>query len=117
MLRVTLANTIAPSQNELMIKINNLNSLPHHGHVLIRAKKILRPPSSMMLAASYDTSIHQIHLVDYVLFYLTDPSKLINTLITLDNNRLNGLVRIGIIDPISWKDFNLDIMRESFKSY
>jgi hypothetical protein len=116
LLRETLANNIAPSQTELMNKISNFNSLPQHGHVLIRAKKILRPPSSMMSAASYDKSIHQIHLVDYVLFYLTDPSKLINTLIILDNNRLNGLVRIGLTDSKSWKDFNLDMLRESFKT-
>ena len=98
-----------------MIKIKNLNSLPLHGHVLIRSKKILRPPSSMMSAASYNTWLHQIHLVDYVLLYLTDPSKLINTLIMLDNNRTNGLVRIGMSDPNEWKDFNLDMLRESFK--
>jgi hypothetical protein len=116
LLRETLATNIAPSQNKLMNKMNNLSSLPNHGHVLIRPKKILRPPSSMMSAASYDTWLHQIHLVDYVLFYLTDPSKLINTLTILNNNRTNGLVRIGMIDSKEWKDFNLDMMKESLNS-
>lgn len=114
-LRIILANNIAPSQTELMSRIKKLNSLPLHGHVLFRPKKFLRPPSSMMSVASYNTSMHQIHLVDYVLLYLTDPSKLINTLITLDNNRTNGLVRIGMTDPNEWKDFNRDMVRETFK--
>jgi hypothetical protein len=114
-LRKILANNIAPSQSGLMSKIKNLTSLPAHGHVMIRPKKILRPPSSMMSAASYNTWMHQIHLVDYILFYFTEPSKMINTLTILDNNRTNGLVSIGLTHPNEWKDFNRDMVKETFK--
>ena len=70
----------------------------------------------MMSAASYNTSLHQIYLVDYLLIYLTDQTKLISNLKKLDNNKTNGYVRIGLSDPDEWKDFNFKMIKESLKS-
>lgn len=114
-LRLILKENIKPSQNELIYQLDTLNVLPKHGHVIIRPKKKLRPPQSMMSAASNSEKIHQLHLVDYVLFYVTDRDKLVNTLEILDNNRLDRLVRIGLTDPIMWRTFNYDMIRQSIK--
>lgn len=114
-LRILLKRHLTPSQNDLLNNLNTLENLPNHGHVIIRPKKKLRPPLSMLSAVSYDENIHQLHLVDYIVFYLTDRAKLVGSLKILDNNRLDGLVKIGLLDPIAWKDFNYDMIRESLR--
>jgi hypothetical protein len=114
-LRLILKEHIMPSQNDLLYNLDALENLPNHGHVIIRPKKKLRPPLSMLSAASYDDCIHQLHLVDYIVFYLTDRDKLIGSLKILDNNRREGLVKIGLLDPFAWKDFNYDMIREALK--
>ena len=109
-LRVILKQYSSSKQNDLFNSISNLKILPEHSHVIFRPVKKLRPPVSMLSAGSYNDWMHQIHLVDYVLIYLTDNSQLINELRIIDNNRVENLVRIGIVDKESWESFNFKMI-------
>ena len=114
-LRLILNEFSSLTQTELLDKLDILKELPNHSHVIIRPKKLLRPPTSMLSAASYDENFHQLHLVDYVLIYLNDPNRLIDGLKSFDNNRLDRLVWIGLTDNTTWKTFNFDMIREALK--
>lgn len=105
-LRTILKQYSSSTQNDLLNSISNLKILPEHSHVIFRPVKKLRPPASMLSAGSYNDWMYQIHLVDYVLIYLTDNSQLINELRIIDNNRVENLVRIGLVDKDSWESFN-----------
>lgn len=114
-LRLLLIERIMPTQIELFDKLDTLKTLPDHSHVLIRPKKKLRPPTSMLSAASLNEYMHQLHLVDYFVIYLTDQNKLIDSLKRIDNNRIEGFVKVGLSDPQHWKDFNFSMIKEATK--
>ncbi len=114
-LRLTLYEFIRPTQTDLIQGINKMVFLPEHCHVLIRPKKKLRPPSSMLSAASYNEWLHQLHLVDYLLIYLTKQDKLIDSFKRIDNNRIEGLVKIGLTNSSNWKNFNFTMIKESIQ--
>ena len=114
-LKLILKEFSKPTQAELMDQLDKLQNLPDHSHVIIRPNKKLRPPASMLSAASYNDWMHQIHLVDYVLLYLTDRGKLIERLREIDNNGLNNLVRIGLTDKSSWETFNFNMIKKATK--
>jgi hypothetical protein len=114
-LRQVLKEFSSVSQSELFLKLMDLKILPNHNHIVFRPEKKLRPPQSMLSAASISEWYHQIHLVDYVLIYLTDGQKLVDRLKKLDNNRLDGFVRIGIIERLAWRNFNFDMLREAME--
>lgn len=109
-LRVILKQYSSSKQNDLFNSISNLKTLPEHSHVIFRPVKKLRPPASMLSAGTYNDWMHQIHLVDYVLIYLTDNSQLINELRIIDNNRVENLVRIGLVDKDSWESYNFKMI-------
>ncbi len=109
-IRIVLNTIIKPRQTDLLNNLINLRALPNHSHVLIRPKKKLNPPSSMLSGASYDESVHQLFLVDYVMFYVTNKEKLVEVFNEIDNNRLEGLVKIGLTDPTKWENYNYDVM-------
>ena len=114
-LRIILKETSSKSQEELFRKIDHMISLPEHRHVIIRPSKKLRPPSSMLSAASYNDIIHQVHLVDYVLFYFTTRTILTQRFELIDNNRIDGFVRIGLAKIDNWKNFNKTMINEAIK--
>lgn len=111
-LRLILKNFMTISQGELMEKINGLTTLPDHSHVILRPKKKLRPPGSMLSAASLDKDTHQIHLVDYLLIYLSDKNRLVDLLKRLDNNTLDRQPRIGLTTKEYWESFNFDLLNK-----
>jgi hypothetical protein len=112
-LRYILNEFSSGSQSELLHKIDTLNELPNHNHIIFRPEKKLRPPQSMLSAASYCSWLHQMHLVDYVLIYITDEQKFADGLKKIDNNRLDGQVRIGTIERSAWKNFNYNMLKEA----
>lgn len=114
-LRLVLKETSSKSQEDLFGKIDQMTSLPEHSHVIIRPSKKLRPPSSMLSAASYNDIIHQVHLVDYVLFYLTTRTILTQRFELIDNNRVDGFVHIGLTKIDDWKKFNKTMINEATK--
>jgi hypothetical protein len=114
-LRVILKTFIKPTQTDLIDKLDELNKLPNHSHVIIRPNKKLRPPSSMLSAASRDEWIHEMHLVDFIIFYLTDNTKLINGLKEIDNNNLEKLVRVGLTSPNRWESYNFELINKAIK--
>jgi hypothetical protein len=114
-LRSILFQFLRPSQTDLFQSINKLKELPTYSHCVIAPKRKLRPPNSMMFAASHNDSIHQLHLVDYVLFFLTDSQKLVTLLKLIDNNNLDHYVRIGIGETERWKSFNENILDKIIK--
>ena len=114
-LKVTLKEFIKSTQGELIDELDKLKSLPNHGHVIIRPNKKLRPPTAMLSAASRDEWLHELHLVDYILFYLTEKGKLVNGLIEIDNNNLTNKVKVGLTTPDIWKNYNFDLIRKAFK--
>jgi len=114
-LRVTLKEFIKPNQGELIDELDKLKSLPNHSHVIIRPNKKLRPPAAMLSAASRDEWLHELHLVDYIIFYMTDKEKLVDGFIEIDNNNLANKVRVGLTSPDIWKNYNFDLIRKAFK--
>jgi hypothetical protein len=114
-LRFILKEFTSLTQEELFVKIDKIGSLPEHSHVIIRPDKKLRPPTSMLSAASYNEFIHQIHLVDYVLIYFTNRAIITERFKEMDNNRLVGFVRIGVTNKTKWEDFNRNMFKEAIK--
>ena len=114
-LRKVLKEYIVPTQNALIDKLKELKELPNHSHVMIRPNKKLRPPSSMLSGASINDCIHQLHLVDYLIFYITDQDRLVKGFRELDNNNLDKLVRIGLTNPQMWESFNFDLINKMMK--
>lgn len=114
-LRKVLKEYIVPTQNALIDKLEKLKELPNHSHVMIRPNKKLRPPSSMLSGASINDCIHQLHLVDYLIFYITDRDRLVEGFREIDNNNLDKLVRIGLTDPKLWESFNFDLINKMMK--
>jgi len=114
-LRILLKIYLETTQEKLANKLVDLKELPSHSHVIIRPRKRLRPPSSMLSAASLNDSIHQLHLVDYLIIYITNPTKLVEVLKEIDNNNLENLVRVGLTDPKLWEKFNFDLINKILK--
>ena len=109
-LREIITKSIFKSQNELIDNLNDVATLSKHSHVILRPIKKLRPPRSMMSAASLDQETHQICLVDYLIIYLTNQNKLVPILKEIDNNNLERLPRIGLSGIQSWESFNNDLL-------
>lgn len=114
-LKVILKEFIKPNQRELIYELDKLKSLPIHSHVIIRPIKKLRPPTAMLSAASRDEWLHEMHLVDYIIFYITDREKLVDGFKEIDNNNLENQVRVGLTSPDIWKNYNFDLIRKAFK--
>jgi hypothetical protein len=114
-LRKITKHNIAKTQNELIENLGNFSVLRDHSHVMIRPSKKLRPPNSMLSAASIDESIHQIYLVDYLIFYATDKEKLISNFSEINNNTIDRKVRIGLTDSKLWSEFNLGLLNNLWK--
>jgi len=114
-LKVTLKEFIKPNQGELIDELNKLKALPNHSHVIIRPNKKLRPPAAMLSAVSRDEWLHELHLVDYIIFYLTEKEKIVDGLLEIDNNNLVGKVRVGLTSPETWKNYNSDLISKAFK--
>ncbi len=111
-LRLILDKHIEKTQSKLISGLDRIKDLPDHSHVIIRPLVKLRPPNSMLSAASLDKITHQLHLVDYLIFYITKPDAFINALKIIDNNSLEKSVSIGLMDTRSWKKFNFDMIDE-----
>jgi hypothetical protein len=114
-LKVILDKFIKPNQTELIEKLEELNTLPIHSHVIIRPNKKLRPPSAMLSAASRDEWLHEMHLVDFIIFYITDREKLVEGFKEIDNNNLENRVRIGLTTPERWKAYNFELINKAIK--
>jgi len=110
-LRLILNEYISPSQNELFGRLDKMNSLPSHKHILFRPKKKLRPPQSMLSVSSINEYTHMLHLVDYVLIYATGKSEL-DTIPEINNNTLNRFVRVGLTEPEHWREFNFNLLKK-----
>lgn len=111
----TLKKHIKTNQNHLFKGLAGLEELPNHSHVMIRPNKKLRPPNSMLSAASRNEWLHELHLVDYILFYLTDKDKLVDGLKEINNNKLDSLVKIGLTKPEMWRSYNNDLINKIIK--
>ena len=111
-LRKLIKEYIVTSQSALLDKVDDLTELPSHSHVIIRPKKKLRPPGSMLSAASLGDNIYLLHLVDYLVFYVTEKDKLIQDYKEIDNNNLDRKVRIGLTDPKLWREFNFNLINK-----
>lgn len=114
-LRLILKDNTYSTQQELIEKLDEISCLPNHSHLIIRPTKKIRPPSSMLSAASLNEGVHKLHLVDYVIFYFSDQDKMIQYLRTIDNNKIDGLVRVGLTSPEIWERFNFDIIKKTMK--
>jgi len=114
-LKYVLISFIEPSQASLVDRINVLKDLPNHGHIIIRPRKQLRPPNAMLSAASMDGWWHEMHLVDYIIFYFTDKEKMIDGLKQLDNNNLINRVKVGLLSTESWKSYSFDMIKKALK--
>jgi hypothetical protein len=110
-LRSVLEKYIYSSQEELFSNLKDFNVITGHSHVLIRPRKKLRPPNSMLSCASRDNQVHQFHLVDYLLFYFTKDFKIEDNLLHINNNLNDRLVRVGLSNPNIWGSFNYDMMK------
>lgn len=110
-IRVILKTTSSKNNHELYNKIENFKCIPNHSHIIIRASEIIRPPTSHLSVASIDEDIHQLFLVDYVVLYLTDKTKLLPILEVIDNNFDKRPTRIGIMEPKQWKDYNYGVLK------
>ena len=97
---------------DLINNISSMTSQPNHSHVFLRPRKKLRPPNSMLSAASRNALLHQIHLVDYLLFYATQKN-IFHKFSLYDNNRINGNVIVGIVDENNWIRFNDQMLNEA----
>lgn len=111
--RLILRNFITQNQTELVEKLYEFKIIPGHSHLIIRPNKKLRPPRSMMSAASMDEQIHKIHLVDYLIFYITDKEKLVEGFKEIDNNNLDNRVKVGLTSPERWESYNLNLINET----
>lgn len=103
------------TQTELIDSIYKLKTLPNHSHIIIRPKKKLRPPNSMLSAASLNESIHELHLVDYIIFYFTNKDKITSELKEIDNNNLEELVKVGLVSIKSWKSYSNAMIKNAIK--
>ena len=113
-LRLKLNNFITKSQSELFEKLDGFKHIPNHSHVLIRPNKKLRPPGSMLAVASNNDFVHQLFIVDYLLFYITDSSLLVSEFKMIDNN-MDRNTRLGIANSERWKNFNKNTLRDYLK--
>jgi len=112
-IRLLINDYISPTQNDLMNRLDKLDILPdNHSHVFIRPSIKLRPPKAMLSAASLNEWTHVIHMVDYILFYFTDRSKLVDVFTEIDNNTVDRFVRIGLLDPVNWENYNFDLIKK-----
>lgn len=111
-LRIALNNCISSTQSGLFENLDKFNNIIDHSHVIIRPTKKLRPPTSHLSAASIDDTIHQIFLVDYIVFYLTDKKKLFSAFVEIDNNSDIRNTRIGLIRPEKWENYNIEILNK-----
>jgi hypothetical protein len=114
-LRNLLKSFMFSNQNILEENLKSLIELPDHSHVIIKPKHKLRPPNSMLSAASLNSDIHQLFLVDYIIFYLTNKEQLVETFRLIDNNRLNTLVRFGESNTEEWKKYNIEMINKLIK--
>lgn len=112
-LRLIIKDFITSNQNQLLSKLGNLKTLAKKNHhIFIRPKKKLRPPRFMLSGATLDDYTHQLCLVDYLLIYLTESSKLIQLLRLIDNNKIDRQPRIGLTEPSEWEAFNKDMLKK-----
>ena len=111
-LKNILIKYIKTNQSDLINGLNDLEKLPIHAHVIIRPSKKLRPPKSMLSAASRNQWLHELHLVDYIIFYLTDIDKLVDGFKEIDNNNLDNLVKVGLTTPEKWESYNYDLINK-----
>lgn len=116
-LKLILKEFIKPNQQELIYELDRLNSLPIHSHVIIRPNRKLRPPSAMLSAASRSEWLHELHLVDFIIFYITDREKLVDGFKEIDNNNLENQVRVGLTSPERWKTYNFELINKTFYSH
>jgi hypothetical protein len=114
-LRLILNRFICLNQSELLEKVETFETLPNHSHVIIRPKKKLRPPNSMLSAASLNDWLHELHLIDYIVFYLTNNEKLVDGFKSINNNNLIGPVRVGLTSEDNWKSFNSQRIKDSIE--
>lgn len=114
-LKVILKQFIKPNQRELIDELYKLKSLPIHSHVIIRPNRKLRPPSAMLSAASRDEWLHEMHLVDYIIFYITDREKLVDGFKEIDNNNLENQVKVGLTTPERWRSYNFELINKVIK--
>lgn len=114
-IRDILKQYIKINESELFKGLASLKELPKHSHVIIRPNKKLRPPNAMLSAASRTDWLHELHLVDYIVFYLTDKDKLVDGFKEINNNNLEDLVKIGLVTPERWKSYNYDLINKIFK--
>lgn len=116
-LKSLLRKFIESSQATLLARLDELQVVPNHGHVMVRPKKNLRPPNAMLSAASMNGWLHEVHLVDYILFYSTDKKRLKDSLKELDNNNLNSRVKVGLSSSESWKSYSDMMINSALKYY
>lgn len=114
-LRSILFRYTSNTQSELIDKLNSLKELPCHSHVMIRPINKIRPAKSMLSAASIDDSIHQLHLVDYLVFYVTNRHKLVTLFKEIDNNTIERNVKVGLTEPSLWSEFYCVLMNKMWK--
>jgi hypothetical protein len=114
-LKDILKKYIKFNENDLFKELADLKELPGHSHVIIRPNKKLRPPNSMLSAASRTEWLHELHLVDYMVFYLTDKDKLVDGFKEINNNNLENFVKVGLTTPERWKSYNYDLINKIFK--
>lgn len=96
--------------DELKESVASIDLSKKHCHYLIRPTKKLRPPKAMMSASTRTTWYHEVHLVDYILFYFTDKDKQMDKLSFLDNNFTDKLVKLGLVPPDSWEKYNMNLI-------
>lgn len=111
-LRVQLANSTFHTQTSLSKYLNSVLEFSNHPHIIFRPYKKLRPPKSHLSAATLINSVHQLHLVDYVVFYYTDPTLIVPGLMKINNSSFGRNVRVGLINEEQWEKFNFDQIRE-----
>jgi hypothetical protein len=110
-LREFLKRHIKSTQSELIDAISKVEFLPNHSHVIIRPKKKLRPPDSMLSAVSLNEWVHEIHLVDYIIFYFTDKEKNTDGLKEIENNNLVNMVKVGLASIEGWKSYSNEMIK------
>jgi hypothetical protein len=69
----------------------------------------------MLSAASRTEWLHELHLVDYIVLYLTDKDKLVDGLKEINNNNIESSVKVGLTTPERWKTYNYDILGKMFE--
>lgn len=110
-LRTLLSKYSSFSQNELMVKLKSLNQLPSHCHFIMRPIKKLKTPNSGLYLKKIDENFYHLGLVDYSLYYYTDKLAVFPGFESLDNNRLEGFVIIGLLPEEVWRDSNYTIIK------